>query len=71
MCAGAIAVCASSVQVADGPAWTPMLGTMMKTEKAGYGGLCGMCVERATGNILINLSDRGFYRSKDGAKTFQ
>jgi len=48
-----------------------MLGTLVKSEQAGYGGLCGMCVERTTGEILINISDRGFYRSTDGAKTFK
>jgi photosystem II stability/assembly factor-like uncharacterized protein len=56
---------------ADGPAWQPVLGDLAKKEKAGFGGLCGVCIDRATGAILINLSDRGFYRSDDGGKTFQ
>ncbi len=60
----------ASLRAADEPKWEAMLGTLPKTEKAGYGGLSGMCVDRATGDLLINLSDKGFYRSTDGAKTF-
>src|SRR5262249_301591 len=50
---------------ADQPAWQATLGDLVKTEKAGFGGLCGVVVEPATGAIWINLSDRGFYRSDD------
>lgn len=53
------------------PAWQGMLGDLARTEKAGFGGLCGICVDHATGAVFINLSDRGFYRSTDGARTFQ
>lgn len=56
---------------ADEPAWQPMLGDLLKTEKAGFGGLCGICVDRSTGDLIINVSDKGFYRSSDGAKTFK
>jgi photosystem II stability/assembly factor-like uncharacterized protein len=59
------------VRAADGPTWQPMLGDLVKTEKAGFGGLCGMSIDHATGTILINISDRGFYRSTDGGRTFQ
>jgi len=52
------------------PAWQPMLGDLLKTEKAGYGGLCGIAVDPAKGTIWINVSDRGFYRSDDQAQTF-
>src|SRR5207247_5785959 len=62
---------AGAVSAADDPKWLPMLGVLPKTEKAGFGGLCGLCVDRSTGDVIINISDRGFYRSTDGAKTFQ
>jgi outer membrane protein assembly factor BamB/photosystem II stability/assembly factor-like uncharacterized protein len=55
---------------ADKPAWRPMLGDLVKAERAGFGGLCGVAIDRATGDVLINLSDRGFYRSTDGAQAF-
>jgi hypothetical protein len=55
----------------DPPAWQPMLGDLVKTEKAGFGGLCGIAVDPSTGTLWINLSDRGFYRSEDQAATFK
>jgi photosystem II stability/assembly factor-like uncharacterized protein len=56
---------------ADEPAWQGMLGDLPKTEKAGFGGLCGMCIDHASGDVFINISDKGLYRSTDGAKTFK
>lgn len=58
-------------RAAEEPQWQAMLGDLLKIEKAGYGGLCGMIVEPATGDVIINISDRGFYRSTDGAKSFK
>jgi hypothetical protein len=48
-----------------------MLGNLIKAEKAGFGGLCGIVVDPETGTVWINLSDRGFYRSDDQARTFR
>ena len=59
------------VQAAEDPKWEPLLGTFPKTEKSGFGGLCGIAVDRTTGDLLINISDRGFYRSVDSGKTFK
>jgi photosystem II stability/assembly factor-like uncharacterized protein len=56
---------------ADEPQWEAMLGDLIKSEKAGYGGLCGLIVEPGSGDVIINVSDRGFYRSTDGAKSFK
>lgn len=55
----------------DPPAWTPVLGDLVKNEKAGFGGLCGVVVDPATGTVWINVSDRGFYRSDDRGNTFR
>jgi len=55
----------------EGPAWQSMLGDLVKTEKAGFGGLCGVVVDPHEGTVWINLSDRGFYRSDDQAQTFR
>jgi photosystem II stability/assembly factor-like uncharacterized protein len=57
--------------VAAEPDWQPMLNGLPAAEKAGFGGLCGVCVDRATGDVVINISDRGFFRSDDGAKSFR
>jgi photosystem II stability/assembly factor-like uncharacterized protein len=56
---------------AEEPDWQPMLGDLVKREQAGFGGLCGIVVDPATGTVWINVSDRGFYRSDDRAKTFR
>jgi photosystem II stability/assembly factor-like uncharacterized protein len=56
---------------ADEPVWQGMIGNLPKSEQAGFGGLCGVCIDHETGAILINISDRGFYRSTDDGKTFQ
>jgi hypothetical protein len=62
---------ASSISRADDqPVWQGTLGDLVKTENAGFGGLCGMVVDPTNGTIWINISDRGFYRSDDQARTF-
>jgi hypothetical protein len=67
----ALLICSATAAAGDPPAWQAMLGELPKTEKAGFGGLCGIAVEPATGTVWINLSDQGFYRSEDQAKTFK
>ena len=66
-----LAVLRVSPATAAEPEWQAMLGDLPKTEKTGFGGLCGICVDHATGDVTVNLSDRGFYRSTDQAKTFR
>src|ERR1700682_2786098 len=51
--------------------WEPLITDVLKTEKLGFGGLCGVVVDRQTGAVNIWLSDKGLYRSTDQAKTFQ
>lgn len=52
--------------------WQPIVADLLAAEKpVGYGGLCGVHVDPATGEILINLSDKGFYRSTDQGKTWK
>lgn len=51
--------------------WQPITTELLKAEKAGYGGLCGVVVQPATGDITINVSDRGLYRSTDQGKTWK
>ena len=39
--------------------WEPVATELLKTEKTGFGGLCGIAVDHANGDVLIDLSDRG------------
>jgi hypothetical protein len=51
--------------------WEPLTTALVDKEKPGYGGLCGAVVDRKTGAVLVNLSDKGIYRSVDGFKTWE
>jgi hypothetical protein len=51
--------------------WVPTTMELLMSEKTGYGGLCGVVVDHATGTIYIDLSDRGLYRSTDQGKSWQ
>jgi photosystem II stability/assembly factor-like uncharacterized protein len=50
--------------------WEPVATELLKSEKTGFGGLCGIAVDRTTGGVLIDLSDRGLFRSSDHGKTW-
>jgi photosystem II stability/assembly factor-like uncharacterized protein len=51
--------------------WEATTTDLVKNEKPGYGGLCGVTVDRASGDVLIDLSDKGLYRSADQGKTWK
>ena len=51
--------------------WTAVTVDLLKTEKTGYGGLCGIIVDRQSGDVWINLSDRGTYHSSDQGQTWK
>jgi hypothetical protein len=51
--------------------WEPTTEELLKSEKTGFGGLCGIIVDHATGAVFIDLSDRGLYRSTDQGKTWK
>lgn len=50
--------------------WRPVTTDLIAREKPGYGGLCGVTVDHATGEVFVNLSDRGIYRSADQGKSW-
>lgn len=51
--------------------WEPLTKDLLKQEKTGFGGVCGVVVDRATGNVIVNLSDRGLFVSQDQGKTWE
>ncbi len=53
------------------PNWQPLAAELLKAEKPGYGGLCGIVVDHATGTLYLDLSDKGIYRSTDQGKSFE
>jgi photosystem II stability/assembly factor-like uncharacterized protein len=50
--------------------WQPVTAELIRKEKPGYGKLCGVVVDHKTGNVFINLSDKGIYRSTDQGKSW-
>lgn len=50
--------------------WVPITTELIQNEKPGYGKLCGVVVNHKTGELIVNLSDLGFYSSKDQGKTW-
>jgi hypothetical protein len=55
----------SAVGVAGAAEWRPVTTELLATAKPGYGGLSGVAVDRRSGHIYIDVSDRGIYHSTD------
>jgi photosystem II stability/assembly factor-like uncharacterized protein len=51
--------------------WTAVTAELLKSEKTGFGGLCGVVVHPPSGDLTINLSDRGLFRSRDQGRSWQ
>ena len=51
--------------------WQPVTEALILAEKPGYGKLCGIAVDHANGDVYINLSDKGLYRSIDAGQAWQ
>jgi photosystem II stability/assembly factor-like uncharacterized protein len=66
------AIAAISFAAANGPAgaqdWQPVTEALIAAEKPGFGKLCGVVVNHKTGDLIINLSDKGFYKSTNAGK---
>jgi hypothetical protein len=60
----------AATRAAD-PDWQPIATALLRSEKTGFGGLCGLVVDHDSGDLWINLSDRGMFRSGDQGKTWQ
>ncbi len=64
LCALLLFALAAPVSAAD-PDWKPVATDLLKREKTGFGGLCGIVVDHQTGDVFVNLSDRGMFHSPD------
>jgi hypothetical protein len=63
----ALAIPLAEVRAAD---WEALTTKLIRQEKPGFGGLCGVTVDPQNGDVYIDLSDLGVYRSTDGGKTW-
>jgi len=51
--------------------WQTTTEELLRAEKPGFGGLCGVVVDRKSGDVIVNVSDQGFFRSTDQGKTWK
>jgi hypothetical protein len=51
--------------------WQTTTEELLRAEKPGFGGLCGVVVDHQTGDVIVNVSDRGFFRSTDQGKSWK
>jgi photosystem II stability/assembly factor-like uncharacterized protein len=56
---------------AAGADWQQTTADLIAAEKPGYGKLCGVVVDHKTGEVTIDLSDKGLYRSADQGKSWK
>ena len=70
LCGVALFAGAAPLTAAD-PEWRPVATNLLRAEKTGFGGLCGVLVDHRTGDLWVNLSDRGMFHSPDRGKTWK
>ncbi len=63
-----ILVLAARAPAAD---WEPTTADLVRAENPGFGGVCGVVVDPASGDVIIDLSEKGLYRSVDQGKTWK
>jgi len=51
--------------------WQTVTTELLQKEKPGYGGLSGVAVDPVTGDVFVEVSDRGFFKSSDQGKTWE
>jgi hypothetical protein len=68
---GAVLLSSSIPALAAAADWQPIATELLKSEKTGFGGLCGIVVDHKTGELWVNLSDRGMFHSADQGKTWK
>ncbi|MEK6257096.1 MAG: hypothetical protein AABP62_00630 [Planctomycetota bacterium] len=70
LCVLFLLICVAPALAAD-PDWQPVLTDLLKSEKTGFGGLCGVVVDHQSGDVWVNLSDRGTFHSRDQGQTWK
>jgi photosystem II stability/assembly factor-like uncharacterized protein len=50
--------------------WKATTADLVSKEKPGFGGVSGVLVDHATGDVFVYLSERGLYQSKDQGQTW-
>jgi photosystem II stability/assembly factor-like uncharacterized protein len=51
--------------------WQAVTTELLKKLKPGFGGLCGVVVDHSSGDVYIDVSERGIFRSTDQGRTWK
>jgi photosystem II stability/assembly factor-like uncharacterized protein len=51
--------------------WEPLTPELVKAQKPGFGGVCGVAVDHKTGELFLDVSDRGIFHSTDQGKNWK
>ena len=70
-CCSLLVLVQNSLLFAAEPDWKPVATELLQREKTGFGGLCGLVIDHRTGEIFLNLSDRGIFQSGDQGQTWK
>jgi photosystem II stability/assembly factor-like uncharacterized protein len=70
LCGLALLAAGSPAPAADAD-WRPVATELLRAEKTGFGGLCGVLVDHRTGELWVNLSDRGMFHSPDRGRSWR
>src|SRR5262245_52134292 len=68
---GAVLGCLALAAPAPAAEWQATTEDLLRAEKPGFGGLCGVVVDRKSGDVIVNVSDRGFFRSADRGRSWK
>ena len=66
-----ILLCFVTLSRAAASDWQPIATDLLQREKTGFGGLCGVVVDQQSGDLFVNLSDRGMFHSGDQGQTWK
>jgi photosystem II stability/assembly factor-like uncharacterized protein len=69
-CAALVVFCLILLPTARAQDWIPVTVELLKSQKTGFGGLCGVVIHPPSGDVIINLSDQGLFRSKDRGRSW-
>jgi photosystem II stability/assembly factor-like uncharacterized protein len=63
-------LCLAGAAAAGAAEWKASTAELVNKEKPGFGGVSGVLVDHATGDLFVYLSERGLFQSKDQGKTW-
>jgi hypothetical protein len=70
-CTGGLVLVLLLAAPAGAAEWQATTAELLKQVKPGYGGLSGVVVDHRSGDVYVDVSDQGIYRSTDQGRTWK